>query len=206
MSRDGRDQRSLRSATGVPRREQTERRIFERDGRSYRCREAYILPGSACAVMLRRLLADRCCTRSRRLPDSLSWSGPALAAAGRELLEEARQIFWCAREQAAEPGPVVAAKWAYVSLGVEPLVVRLPGCRCGGPGRRLRGPLNNTLQDARFHVPAIGAISLLGAWLVTRIPGRAWLAGLTSAALVTASSGLGAWSFHTMVASIPYLH
>jgi hypothetical protein len=68
------------------------------------------------------------------------------------------------------------------------------------------GPSNNTLQDVRFYVPAIGAISLLGAWLVTRIPGRAWLAGLTSAAVVTALFGLGAWSFHAMVASIPYVH
>jgi hypothetical protein len=62
-------------------------------------------------------------------------------------------------------------------------------------------PSENTLQAARFYVPAIGAISLLGAWLVTRIPGRAWLAGLTSAAVVTAMFGLGAWSFHAMLAA-----
>jgi Mg/Co/Ni transporter MgtE len=61
-------------------------------------------------------------------------------------------------------------------------------------------PSEDTLQTARFYVPAIGAISLLGAWLVTRIPGRAWLAGLTSAAVVAAMFGLGAWSFHAMVA------
>jgi hypothetical protein len=62
-------------------------------------------------------------------------------------------------------------------------------------------PSEDTLQTARFYVPAIGAISLLGAWLVTRIPGRAWLAGLTSAAVVAAMFGLGAWSFHAMVAA-----
>ena len=62
-------------------------------------------------------------------------------------------------------------------------------------------PTEDTLQAARFYVPATGAISLLGAWLVTRIPGRAWLAGLTSAAVVTAMFGLGTWSFHAMVAS-----
>jgi hypothetical protein len=45
---------------------------------------------------------------------------------------------------------------------------------------------------------ALGAISLLGAWLVTRIPGRAWVVGLTSAAVVAAMFGLGAWSFHAM--------
>jgi hypothetical protein len=62
-------------------------------------------------------------------------------------------------------------------------------------------PTENTLQTARFYVPAIGAISLLGAWLVTRIPGRAWLAGVTSAAVITAMFVLGAWSFHVMLAA-----
>jgi hypothetical protein len=38
-----------------------------------------------------------------------------------------------------------------------------------------------TLQFARFYVPALGAISLLGAWL----------AGLISAVVVAAVSGLG---------------
>jgi hypothetical protein len=63
-------------------------------------------------------------------------------------------------------------------------------------------PSEDTLQTVRFYVPAIGAISLLGAWLVTRIPGRAWLAGLTTAAVVAAMFVLGAWSFHAMVAGI----
>jgi hypothetical protein len=58
-----------------------------------------------------------------------------------------------------------------------------------------------TLQFARFYVPALGAIALLGAWLVTRIPGRAWRAGLTSAVVVAAMFGLGAWSYHDMVGS-----
>jgi hypothetical protein len=63
-------------------------------------------------------------------------------------------------------------------------------------------PSENALQTVRFYVPAIGAISLLGAWLVTRIPGRAWWAGLTSAAVVATMFLLGAWSFHAMVAGI----
>jgi len=63
-------------------------------------------------------------------------------------------------------------------------------------------PSEDTLQTVRFYVPATGAISLLGAWLVTRIPGRGWLAGLTSAALAAAMFALGAWSFHVMVAGI----
>jgi hypothetical protein len=62
-------------------------------------------------------------------------------------------------------------------------------------------PGEDTLQVSRFYVPAIGAISLLGAWLATRIPGRAWLAGLTVVVVVTALFGLGTWAFHDMVAS-----
>ena len=63
-------------------------------------------------------------------------------------------------------------------------------------------PVRWHLADVRFYVPAIGAISLLGAWLVTRIPGRAWLAGLTSTAVIAAMFALGAWSFHAMYAAI----
>lgn len=62
-------------------------------------------------------------------------------------------------------------------------------------------PTSVTVQVVRFYVPAIGAISLLGAWLVTRIPGRPWLAGLTSALVITAMFGLGVWSFHAMYAA-----
>ncbi len=47
-----------------------------------------------------------------------------------------------------------------------------------------------TVQVVRFYVPALGAIALLGAWLVTRMPDRAWRAGLTSA-VITALFGLG---------------
>jgi hypothetical protein len=58
-----------------------------------------------------------------------------------------------------------------------------------------------TVQVVRFYVPALGAIALLGAWLVTRVPGRAWLAGLTTAATITALFGLGVWSFYAMYAA-----
>src|SRR4029077_1267690 len=59
-------------------------------------------------------------------------------------------------------------------------------------------PTSVTVQVVRFYVPAIGAIALLGAWLVTRIPGRARRAGLTSATGITAMFGLGVWSFYAM--------
>ena len=59
-------------------------------------------------------------------------------------------------------------------------------------------PFGSTLQFARFYVPAIGAISLLGSWLVTRLPRRTSLATAISAAVVVAMFGLGAWSFAIM--------
>jgi hypothetical protein len=62
-------------------------------------------------------------------------------------------------------------------------------------------PTSVTVQVIRFYLPAIGAIALLGAWLVTRIPGRAWLGGLTSAAVTAALFGVGVWSFYAMYAA-----
>jgi hypothetical protein len=62
-------------------------------------------------------------------------------------------------------------------------------------------PTSVAVQVVRFYVPAIGAIALLGAWLVTRVPGPAWRAGLTSAAVITAMFGLGVWSFYAMYAA-----
>jgi hypothetical protein len=62
-------------------------------------------------------------------------------------------------------------------------------------------PTSVTVQVVRFYVPALGAIALLGAWLVTRIPGPAWRAGLISAAVVAALFGLGVWEFHAMYAA-----
>ena len=61
-------------------------------------------------------------------------------------------------------------------------------------------PTSVTVQVVRFYVPAMGAIALLGAWLVTRIPRARW-AALTSAAVVVGMFGLGVWSFHAMYAA-----
>src|SRR5207247_8630890 len=47
-------------------------------------------------------------------------------------------------------------------------------------------PTSVTVQVVRFYVPALGAIALLGAWLVTRIPGRARWAGPTCVAVFAA--------------------
>jgi hypothetical protein len=63
-------------------------------------------------------------------------------------------------------------------------------------------PTDSSVGDVRFYLPAIGAIALLGAWLVTRLPSRAWLRGLTSTAIIAALFGLGVWAFYTMYAAI----
>ena len=65
-------------------------------------------------------------------------------------------------------------------------------------------PFGTTLQVARFYVPALGAISLLGAWLVTRLPRRESLPAVT--ALVTAAAiavmfVLGVRAFNEMLES-----
>jgi hypothetical protein len=55
----------------------------------------------------------------------------------------------------------------------------------------------STLQAARFYVPALSAISLLGAWLV-RVPRRQPAAAVMTLAVVAALFGLGGWAFHDM--------
>jgi hypothetical protein len=62
-------------------------------------------------------------------------------------------------------------------------------------------PTTVTVQFVRFYVPALGAIALLGALLVTRIPGRARWAGVTSTAVIAALFGFGVWSFYAMYAA-----
>ena len=54
----------------------------------------------------------------------------------------------------------------------------------------------------RFYAPALGAIALLGAWLVTRLPSRTWLAGAVTTVTIAALFGLGVWAFHAMYAAI----
>jgi len=56
----------------------------------------------------------------------------------------------------------------------------------------------STLQAARFYVPALGAISLLGAWLLVRVPRRQPRVAITTLTAVAALFGLGSWSFHDM--------
>ncbi len=59
-------------------------------------------------------------------------------------------------------------------------------------------PFLSTLQAVRFYVPALGAISLLGAWLLVRVPRGQPLAAITTLTVAAALFGLGGWAFHDM--------
>jgi hypothetical protein len=72
-------------------------------------------------------------------------------------------------------------------------------------------PFLSTLQAVRFYVPSLGAISLLGAWLLVRVPFRPALAAATTFAVVAALFGLGGRAFHEMYQSpiglpVPVVH
>jgi hypothetical protein len=54
------------------------------------------------------------------------------------------------------------------------------------------------LQGVRFYVPALGAISLLGAWLLARVPRGQPLAAITTLTVAAVLFGLGGWAFHDM--------
>lgn len=56
----------------------------------------------------------------------------------------------------------------------------------------------SSLQTVRFYLPAIGAISLLGAWLVAQVTPRTAPVALITAAIVAAMFGLGISSYTSM--------
>ena len=62
-------------------------------------------------------------------------------------------------------------------------------------------PTNAGVADVRFYVPAIGAISLLAAWLVVRVAGGHRWRGSAAVLVVAALFVLGVWSFHAMYAA-----
>lgn len=57
----------------------------------------------------------------------------------------------------------------------------------------------DTVQTARFYIPAMGAIALLGAWPLARLPNPAPLAAAAPAAAIVALFGLGVWSYSGIV-------
>jgi len=56
----------------------------------------------------------------------------------------------------------------------------------------------STLQSARFYVPALGPIALLGAWLLVRLPRKQPLAAMIVLVTVGTLFWLGAEAFHDM--------
>jgi hypothetical protein len=63
------------------------------------------------------------------------------------------------------------------------------------------GPGLSNLQAVRFYLPALGSMSLLGAWLVTRLPRRAGLAAAVSAGVAGVLFALGGWSYAGMISA-----
>lgn len=63
-------------------------------------------------------------------------------------------------------------------------------------------PAGGGVVDGRLYLPAIGAIALLGAWLVTWLPERDSLRGPASVAVIAALFGVGVWAFYAMYAAI----
>jgi hypothetical protein len=59
----------------------------------------------------------------------------------------------------------------------------------------------STLQSARFYVPALGPIALLGAWLLVRLPRKQPLAAMIVLVTVVTLFWLGAQAFHDMYQS-----
>jgi hypothetical protein len=104
-------------------------------------------------------------------------------------------VRWLALRRAGAPQGAVARRDLWVGLAVAASWFVIWGVYSAYTWTTDGGV---DLTVVRFYVPALGAISLLGAWLVTRIPGRAWVIGLTSTAAITCLFGLGVWSFHEM--------
>lgn len=62
-------------------------------------------------------------------------------------------------------------------------------------------PGSVAIQDVRMYLPAIGVVSLLAAWLITRIPGRAGRAAAATV-IVAVLFAVGMSSFHAMYSAL----
>ena len=92
-------------------------------------------------------------------------------------------------------GLCLAASWLAIWGLYSAYTWTAPAVNLGGLSTMIVFPF------VRFYVPALGAIALLGAWLVTRIPGKAALPAIAVVAVVAAMFGLGVHSFDVMVSS-----
>jgi hypothetical protein len=105
-------------------------------------------------------------------------------------------VRWLALRRAGGPAGAVARRDLFVGAALAASWFAIWGLYAAYTWTT--DPTSVTVQVVRFYLPAIGAISLLGAWLVTRVPGRPWAVALTSTAVIVALFGLGAWEFHAM--------
>jgi hypothetical protein len=98
-----------------------------------------------------------------------------------------------------QPADPVARRDGYVALGLAASWFAIWGLYAAYGWTT--DPTGVTVQLVRFYLPAIGPISLLAAWLVTRIPGRSWVAGMVTAAAIAVLFVLGVSSFYAMYAA-----
>ena len=130
----------------------------------------------------------------RYLPGAPDRGHPhAAARPGRAGLDH-RPLAPAAPCPTASRPPKPAATWPWAALAA--CGSASGGCTPPTPGPPAPGL--STLQAVRFYVDALGAIALLGAWLLIHLARRATLAAVTSAVLVMALFVLGFLSFTVM--------
>lgn len=140
----------------------------------------------------------------RVMPRDLIWTTPMfalglaalvwiIAARARRRRAGGEQATAVRRDLAV--GLCLAASWLAIWGLYSAYTWTAPAVNLGGLSTMIVFPF------VRFYVPALGAIALLGAWLVTRIPGKAALPAIAVVAVVAAMFGLGVHSFDVMVSS-----
>jgi hypothetical protein len=140
----------------------------------------------------------------RLMPRDLIWTTPmyalGLAAIAwivvawlRRRRADGEQGFVVRRDLAA--GLCLAASWLAVWGLYSAYTWTAPVANIGGLSTFVVYPF------VRFYVPALGAIALLGAWLITRVPRKAALPAAAVVAAVGVMFGLGVHSFDVMQSS-----
>ena len=139
----------------------------------------------------------------RVIPRDLIWTTPMFAlglaalagSSPPRLRRHARSEQATIMRRDLAVGLSLAASWLAIWGLYSAYLWTAPAAKAGGLGTLIVFPL------VRFYVPALGAIALLGAWLVTRVPGQAALPAIAVTAVVAAMFGLGVHSFDVMVSN-----
>jgi len=139
----------------------------------------------------------------RYMPAHLMQAMPALVLGLAALAWIIGRRVWLLRDAAGRAGGLVAAR-RDLAVGLALFASWFAVWGLYSAYTWTTAPFGTTLQVARFYVPALGAIALLGAWLVTRVPRRESLPAVTAlvtAIAVTVMFVFGVRAFHEMVAS-----